>query len=67
MGKSGAAVDANWVSGCDASGARGVYNHDKVSAFRGVKIVVNNLLYSETWVVNVRCASKRLARALSRW
>ncbi len=34
---------------------RGVYNHDKVRAFRGAKIVVNNLHYSETWGVNVRC------------
>lgn len=33
---------------------RGVYNHDKVRAFRGAKIVVNNLHYSETWGVNVR-------------
>lgn len=34
---------------------RGVYNHDKARAFRGAKIVVNNLLYGETWGVNVRC------------
>lgn len=34
---------------------RGVYNHDKVRAFRGAKIVVNNLHYSEIWGVNVRC------------
>lgn len=33
---------------------RGVYNHDKVRAFRGAKIVVNNLHYSEIWGVNVR-------------
>jgi spore maturation protein CgeB len=33
---------------------RGVYNHDKVRAFRGAKIVVNNLLYSETWGLNAR-------------
>ena len=33
---------------------RAVYNHDKVRAFRGAKIVVDNLLYSETWGVNVR-------------
>lgn len=34
---------------------RGVYNHDKVRAFRGAKIVVNNLLYGEIWGVNARC------------
>lgn len=34
---------------------RGVYNQDKARAFRGAKIVVNNLLYSEVWGVNVRC------------
>ncbi len=34
---------------------RGVYNHDKVRAFRGAKIVVNNLHYSEIWGVNARC------------
>ena len=34
---------------------RGVYNHDKVRAFRGAKIVVNNLIYGEIWGVNVRC------------
>ncbi len=33
---------------------RGVYNHDKVRAFRGAKIVVNNLLYGEIWGVNAR-------------
>lgn len=33
---------------------RAVYNFDKVRAFKGAKIVVNNLLYSETWGVNVR-------------
>lgn len=33
---------------------RGVYNHDKVRAFRGAKIVVNNLLYGEIWGLNVR-------------
>jgi len=32
-----------------------VHNHDKVRAFRGAKIVVNNLYYSETWGVNARC------------
>lgn len=34
---------------------RGVYNHDKVRAFRGANIVINNLHYSETWGVNARC------------
>ena len=33
---------------------RGVYNQEKARAFRGAKIVVNNLLYGETWGVNVR-------------
>lgn len=33
---------------------RGVYNHDKVKAFRGAKIVVNNLHYGEIWGLNVR-------------
>ena len=33
---------------------RPVFNHDKVRAFRGAKIVVNNLHYAETWGVNVR-------------
>lgn len=31
-----------------------VHNHDKVKAFRGAKIVVNNLYYSEIGGVNVR-------------
>jgi spore maturation protein CgeB len=34
---------------------RGVYNHDKVRAFRGADILLNNLLYSEVWGVNARC------------
>lgn len=34
---------------------RGVYNKDKVQAFRGAKIVVNHLHYGEIWGVNVRC------------
>jgi len=34
---------------------RGVYNQDKTRAFRGAKIVVNNLLYGEIWGVNARC------------
>lgn len=33
---------------------RSVYNHDKVLAFRGAKIVLNNLHYSEVWGVNAR-------------
>jgi spore maturation protein CgeB len=34
---------------------RPVYDHEKVRAFRGAKIVVNNLHYSEIWGVNARC------------
>jgi spore maturation protein CgeB len=34
--------------------ARGVYNHDKPRAFRGAKIVVNNLSYGEIWGMNAR-------------
>lgn len=34
---------------------QGVYNQDKVRAFRGAKVVVNNLHYGEVWGVNVRC------------
>lgn len=47
-----------WMAAGPVAGmhqGRGVYNHDKVRAFRGAKIVVNNLHYSETWGVNVRC------------
>jgi len=33
---------------------RPVYNHEKVRAFRGAKIVVNNLQYGEIWGLNVR-------------
>lgn len=33
---------------------QGVYNHDKVRAFRGAKIVINNLHYGEMWGLNVR-------------
>lgn len=33
---------------------RTVHNHEKVRAFRGAKIVVNNLLYGETWGGNAR-------------
>lgn len=46
-----------WMAAGAVSGmhqGRGVYNHDKVRAFRGARIVVNNLHYSETWGVNVR-------------
>lgn len=46
-----------WMAAGPVAGmhqGRGVYNHDKVRAFRGARIVVNNLLYSETWGVNVR-------------
>ena len=34
---------------------RGVYNAEKAQAFRGARIVVNNLIYGEIWGVNVRC------------
>jgi spore maturation protein CgeB len=34
---------------------RPVYNHEKVRAFRGAKVVVNNLHYAEIWGVNARC------------
>lgn len=33
---------------------RGVYNHEKVRAFRGASVVINNLHYGETWGLNVR-------------
>lgn len=33
---------------------RGVYNHEKVRAFRGASIVINNLHFGETWGLNVR-------------
>lgn len=33
---------------------RGVYEHEKVRAFRGARIVVNNLHYGETWGLNAR-------------
>lgn len=32
-----------------------VFNHEKVRAFRGARIVVNNLHYSEIWGLNARC------------
>lgn len=47
-----------WMSAGPVAGmfqGRGVHNHEKVRAFRGAKIVVNNLHYSEVWGVNVRC------------
>lgn len=34
---------------------RGVYDADKVRAFRGAKVVVNHLHYGEIWGVNARC------------
>jgi len=34
---------------------RCVYYEEKAKAFRGARIVVNNLHYGETWGVNVRC------------
>lgn len=34
---------------------RSVFNQDKAKAFRGAKIVLNNLHYGEVWGVNVRC------------
>lgn len=46
-----------WMNAGPVAGmhqGRGVYNHDKARAFRGAKIVVNNLHYGETWGVNVR-------------
>lgn len=33
---------------------RPVLNHDKVRAFRGAKIAINNLHYGEVWGINVR-------------
>lgn len=47
-----------WMAAGPVAGmqqGRGVYNHDKVRAFRGAKIVVNNLLFGEIWGVNARC------------
>ena len=34
---------------------RGVYDEEKARAFRGARIVVNNLMYGEIWGVNVSC------------
>jgi spore maturation protein CgeB len=34
---------------------RVVYNQEKVKAFRGASILLNNLLFAEIWGVNVRC------------
>jgi len=45
-------MDAGVVRGMHQG--RGVYNQDKVRAFRGAKIVLSNLHYSEIWGVNVR-------------
>jgi spore maturation protein CgeB len=47
-----------WMAAGPVAGlhqGREVNNHDKVRAFRGAKIVVNNLQYGEVWGVNVRC------------
>ncbi len=46
-----------WMNADDVAGmhqGHGVYNHDKVRAFRGASIVINNLHYGETWGLNVR-------------
>ena len=46
-----------WMTAGAAGGmhqGRGVYNNDKARAFRGAKIVVNNLHYGEIWGLNVR-------------
>lgn len=46
-----------WMAAGLVSGmhqGRPVYNHDKVRAFRGARIVVNNLYYGEIWGMNVR-------------
>lgn len=37
------------------SAGRPVHDHEKVRAFRGAKIVLNNLHYSEIWGLNARC------------
>jgi spore maturation protein CgeB len=37
------------------SQGRPVHDQEKVRAFRGAKIVVNNLMYGEIWGVNARC------------
>jgi spore maturation protein CgeB len=34
---------------------RPVYDHEKVRAFRGARVIVNNLHYAEIWGVNARC------------
>jgi spore maturation protein CgeB len=47
-----------WIAAGSVAGMHqglGVYNHEKVRAFRGAKIVINNLYYGEIWGVNVRC------------
>lgn len=46
-----------WMSSGQLGGmyqGRGVYNEEKVRAFRGAKIVLNNLHVSEVWGVNAR-------------
>ena len=46
-----------WMAAGAAGGmhqGRRVYNNDKARAFRGAKIVVNNLHYGEIWGLNVR-------------
>lgn len=42
---------------------RGVYDFEKVRAFRGAKIVLNNLHFGEVWGVNVRCFEAAAAGA----
>ena len=46
-------LDAGEVAAMRAG--RSVYDQEKARAFRGAKIVVNNLLFSEIWGVNARC------------
>lgn len=48
----------NWLNNSlitDMYQGRPVNNIEKVLAFRNAKVVLNNLLYSEIWGVNVRC------------
>lgn len=42
------------LSLADMHQGRQVLNHEKARAFRGAKIVINNLMYAEIWGVNVR-------------
>lgn len=47
----------SWLYGCQVAKmhqGRQVLDHEKVRAFRGAKIVINNLHFSEIWGVNVR-------------